>query len=88
MSLTMRRAVAAWLRRLAAWVDVPVAVTPDPVAARVRALVDEADALDAPGPYKKWMVVAARMQKEHPELAASAINLLIELAVAARAGAR
>lgn len=83
---TIRRMAAAWLRRVAAWVDVPAA--PDPVTARVRELVKEADALDAPGPYKKWQIVAARVQKEHPELAASAINLLIELAVAARARVR
>lgn len=87
--MILRRLAAAWLRRAAAWVDVPAPpAAPDPVAARVRELVEAADALDASGPYKKWQFVAARMKKEHPELAASAINLLIELAVAARAGAR
>lgn len=84
---TIRAGLAAWLRRLAAWVA-PVDPAVDALSARVRALVDEADGLDASGPYKKWQFVAGRLAKEYPEADAADLNLRIELAVRdRRAGA-
>lgn len=80
MTIQVRQWLAAWLRWLAARVA-PPSPAADALTARVRALVAEAAGLDAPGPYKKWQYVAAKLQKEFPAASASDLNLRIELAV-------
>lgn len=59
----------------------PVVEPPNPLLARVKALVQDADRLDASGAYKKWQVVAAALRKEFPLEKARDLNFLIELAV-------
>lgn len=85
--------MTTWRQRLAEWIAwllgrlVPPA-PPTRLEQRTLQLVVGADQLNASGPYKKWQIVAARLQKEFPGTSLRVINLKIEEAVNRRAWIR